>query len=537
MDLTGKSIIGNHSGAATAEKFSAANPATGEKLVPEYFSAPADELNAAAKLAARAFTAYSRLPGKARGAFLRAIAAEIEKRTEAIVARATQETALPAARIQSEIGRTCGQLRFFAGIIEEGSWLAARIDRADPSRKPLAKPDVRSLLRPLGPVAVFCASNFPIAFSVAGGDTASALAAGNPVVVKAHPAHPGTAELVGDAVREAARACAMPEGVFSLLFDAGTRVGLELVKHPLIKAVGFTGSRAGGRALMAAAASRPKPIPFYAEMSSVNPVFVLPGALRERAAAIAEGLHTSVTLGGGQFCTKPGIVFLDDNAAAHALTKTLGEKIAATPEFALLTAGIQSSYDAGIEKRANESGVNKSAEGQGSGAAGFRVRAALFETEALEFLAHGDLADEIFGPASLVVYHSGREQMLEIARSLEGHLTATIHGTEQDLREHAELIAILETKVGRLVFNGYPTGVEGCHAMVHGGPFPATSDGRSTSVGGQAIYRFARPVCFQNFPGVALPDELKDENPLAIWRMIDGQWTRDAIPAATRAAT
>jgi alpha-ketoglutaric semialdehyde dehydrogenase len=535
VERTGKSIIGFRLGEAQGESFSAANPDTGAKLAPAYFTASSGELDRAVQLAAQAFPRFSRLPGKERGAFLRAIAAQIEQLGEALVARATQETALPAARIQSEVGRTCNQLRFFAGIAEEGSWVGARIDRADPNRKPLPKPDVRSLLRPLGPIAVFCASNFPIAFSVAGGDTASALAAGNPVVVKAHPAHPGTAEMVGAAVREAARACDMPEGVFSLLFDAGTRVGMDLVRHPLIKAVGFTGSRAGGRALTDAAASRPEPIPFFAEMSSVNPVFILPGALRERRDAIAEGLQASVTLGGGQFCTKPGVVVVEDSPDARALAKSLGERMAAAPEFALLTAGIQSSYTRGVAARSHEAGVRKSAEGQGTGGAGFRVRSALFETDGGTFLRNHDLGAEIFGPEALVVYSSNREQMLQIAHSLEGHLTATLHGTEDDLREFADLIAVLETKVGRVIFNGYPTGVEVCHAMVHGGPFPATSDGRSTSVGGMAIYRFARPVCYQNFPDAALPEELRNDNPLGIWRLVDGQWTRDSVAVATRA--
>ncbi len=529
MELIGTSIIGHRSGVLGGEKFSAFDPVTGTKLAPGYFSATPEDIGDAARLANHAFAEYGRLAGQAKGAFLRGIAERIETLANDIIARATQETALPAGRIQSEIGRTCGQLRFFAGIVEEGSWLAARIDRADPNRKPLPKPDVRSLLRPLGPVAVFCASNFPIAFSVAGGDTASALAAGNPVVVKAHPAHPGTAEIVGGAIRDAARACAMPEGVFSLLFDAGTRVGMELVRHPHIKAAGFTGSRKGGRALMDIAASRPDPIPFFAEMSSVNPVFILPGALRERCEQIAEGLHASVTLGGGQFCTKPGVVIAEDNESARALAKALNEKMAAAPEFALLTSGIGSAYSAGIEARARGAGVRKTAQGQGRGDAGFRARAALFETDAETFLRHDDLSDEIFGPQALVVFHSGRAQMLAIARKLEGHLTATLHGTEDDLREYADLVAVLETKVGRVIFNGYPTGVEVCHAMVHGGPYPATSDGRSTSVGGQAIYRFARPVCFQSFPSAALPPELQNENPLGIWRLVDGQWTSDSI--------
>jgi len=528
-------MIGYRWGEARGDGFCAADPETGAKLAPEYFSATDAEIGRAADLASEAFRVYGRLPGKARGAFLRAIADQIEKLGETLLERATQETALPAARIQSERTRTCNQLRFLAGVVEEGSWVGARIDLADPNRKPLPKPDLRSLLRPLGPVAVFGASNFPLAYSVAGGDTASALAAGNPVIVKAHPAHPGTSELVGHAVREAAQACAMPEGIFSLLFDAGTRVGAALVRHPKVKAAGFTGSRAGGRALMDIAAARPEPIPFFAEMGSVNPVFILPGALRERREQIVEGLHSSVITGAGQFCTKPGVIVLDDSPDARALAKGLGERMEHAPEFALLTAGIRASYAAGIESRAREKGVCKTALGQGTGNPGFRAVAALFETDAETFLAKADLGAEIFGPTTLVVYHSGREQMLEIARNLEGHLAAAVHGTEKDLRDYAELMAILETKVGRVVFNGYPTGVEVCHPMVHGGPYPATSDGRSTSVGSQAIFRFARPVCFQDFPDAALPVELQNANPLGIWRLVDGQWTREVVSQAVPA--
>jgi len=537
VELEGKSMIGSRRAAARGEVFHAANPQTGEKLDPGYSSASADDVNEAVQLAADAAAEYGARAGKEKGVFLREIAAQLEKRAEPIVARATQETALPAARIQSELGRTSNQLRFFAGIIEEGSWAMARIDRADPQRKPLPKPDLRSMLRPLGPVAVFCASNFPLAFSVAGGDTASALAAGNPVVVKAHPAHPGTAELAGEAIRDAARNCEIPEGVFSLLFDAGNFAGGELVRHPLIKAVGFTGSRAGGRALMKIAESRSEPVAFYAEMSSVNPVFILPGALRERREAIAEGLFGSATTGAGQFCTKPGVVLLEEGEAGRGLAKSLAERFAAAPEFALLTSGIQTAYASGTRARAQEPGVRKTAEGAPIEGSGFGAQAALFETDAATYLAHDDLGAEIFGPETLLVYHSQHGDILEIARRLEGHLTATIHGTEEDLRNYADLVAILETKAGRLIFNGFPTGVEVCHAMVHGGPFPATSDGRTSSVGGQAIYRFTRPVCFQGFPQAALPAELQDANPLGILRQVDGKWTRDALGASSRAAS
>jgi NADP-dependent aldehyde dehydrogenase len=424
----------------------------------------------------------------------------------------------------------------FAQVAEEGSWAQARIDHGDPDRKPAPKPDIRSMLRPLGPVGVFGASNFPLAFSVAGGDTASALAAGNTVVFKAHPAHPGTSELVGRAVQESVRECGLPEGVFSLLFDSGTRVGTELVKHPLVRAGAFTGSRGGGRALMDMAAARPEPIPFYAEMSSTNPVFILPGALRERGENLAAGVHASFTMGAGQFCTKPGMVFLPHGNDAAKFTDKLRQLVAASAPFHLLTRAIHSSYDSALAGRKTDAGVTLVAEApKATQQTGFAVNSALFEADADTFLG-SNLDDEIFGPTTLLVRHSNRDQVLEIARSLEGHLTATIHGTEQDLREFADLIAILEGRVGRLVFNGFPTGVEVCHAMVHGGPYPSTSDGRSTSVGTRAIFRFTRPVCYQGFPDDALPAELKDTNPLGIWRMVDGEMTRAAtLPSGNTA--
>ncbi|HZC22029.1 MAG TPA: aldehyde dehydrogenase family protein, partial [Candidatus Binatia bacterium] len=356
----------------------------------------------------------------------------------------------------------------------------------------------------------------------AGGDTASALAGGNTVIVKAHAAHPGTSELVGRAIQESVRECALPEGVFSLLFGSGSQIGTALIKHPLVKAGGFTGSRIAGRSLMDVAASRPEPIPFYAEMSSTNPVFILPGAVRERAEAIATGLHTSFTMGAGQFCTKPGMVFLAEDSVSF--TEKLRELVSTSSPFHLLTNAIHSSYRSAVAHRKGDAAVKLVAEGS-QNAAGFASSSILFETEAAAFL-DSNLDAEIFGPTTLLVRHSSRDQLLAIARSLDGHLTATVHGTEDDLHEFADLIAILETKVGRLIFNGFPTGVEVTHAMVHGGPYPSTSDGRSTSVGTQAIFRFARLVCYQGFPDAALPEDLKNSNPLNLWRMVDGQWVR-----------
>jgi 2,5-dioxopentanoate dehydrogenase len=523
--LAGRSLIGFREGTGAGEAVYAMNPATGERLQPGFISAMAEEVDLAVRLAAEAFEVYQRVSGRDRGAFLRALAAKIESIAGDVIERAALETALPQARLQGETARTCAQLRMFAQVAEEGSWVQARVDHGDPDRKPAPKPDIRSMLRPLGPVVVFGASNFPLAFSVAGGDTASALAAGNTVVFKAHPAHPGTSELVGRAVRESVRECGLPEGVFSLLFDSGTRVGTELVKHPLMRAGAFTGSRGVGRILMDLAAARPEPIPFYAEMSSTNPVFILPGALRERGENIAAGLHTSFTLGAGQFCTKPGMVFVPQGSDATEFVRKLQELVATAPPCHLLTNTIHASYDTAIAGRKSDALVRMVATGPPAADAGFAVSAALFETDAASFL-NSELSGEIFGPTTLLVQHSGRDQVLAIARGLEGHLTATIHGTEQDLREFADLIAILENKVGRLVFNGFPTGVEVTHAMVHGGPYPSTSDGRSTSVGSQAIFRFARLVCYQGLPDSALPDALKDGNPLGIWRMVGGEMSR-----------
>ena len=524
--LAGRSLIGFREGTGVGGAMYATNPTTGQRLQPGFIPATAEEVDLAARLAAEAFEVYQRVSGSDRGAFLRSIAAKIESIAGDVIERAAQETALPHARLQGETARTCAQLRLFAQVAEEGSWVQARIDRALPDRKPAPKPDIRSMLRPLGPVVVFGASNFPLAFSVAGGDTASALAGGNTVIVKAHAAHPGTSELVGRAVQESVRECGLPAGVFSLLFGSGPHVGTALMKHPLVKAGGFTGSRAAGRILMDAAAARPEPIPFYAEMSSTNPVFILPGALRERGENIAAGLHGSFTLGAGQFCTKPGMVFLPQGSDAAAFTQKLQHLVAASAPFHLLTKAIHSSYDSSVAARKNDAAVKLVAEGpQAAADASFAVSPALFETDGASFLG-SDLETEIFGPTTLLVQHSTRDQVLSIARSLEGHLTATIHGTEQDLREFADLITILENKVGRLVFNSFPTGVEVTHAMVHGGPYPSTSDGRSTSVGSQAIFRFTRLVCYQGFPDTALPDALKEGNPLGIWRMLDGEMTR-----------
>lgn len=524
MNLYGTSFIGSTRGAKTDETFNAFDPTTGNAVEPAFHSASIEELEKAANLADAARIPYGNLPGKTRANFLRSVADNIEALGDTLIERATLETSLPNARFVGERARTCGQLRMFADLLEEGSWVEARIDHAIPDRQPIPKPDVRSMYRPLGPVAVFCASNFPLAYSVAGGDTASALAAGCPVIVIAHTAHPGTAEFVASAIAKAVKDHEMPEGTFSLLFSKGYEIGQALVKHPAIRAVGFTGSRRGGRALMDLAAARPEPIPVYTEMSSVNPTFFLPSAIEKRSEALASDLHASVTGGVGQFCTKPGLVFLPQTAETSAFISNFRYQIANTKPAPLLTGGIQKAYKDASETRKSE--VDGFTETTSTELKGFDVNPSVFEVSAADFLSKPDLGDEIFGPTTLIVNADSKEEMLQIAGDLEGQLAASVHGDEADLAEYADLIAILETKVGRLIFNGFSTGVEVCPSMVHGGPYPATSDSRSTAVRSRAITRFARLVCFQNFPDSALPEELKDSNPLAIWRMTDGEMGR-----------
>src|SRR6266403_3687649 len=414
--LSARSIIGSRDAVGTGEYFYAIHPVSGQSLEPGFSPAAPADVDLALQLASEAFAVYGRASGAEHGAFLRKIAGKIESIGDELVERAQQETALPKPRLQGETARTCGQLRMFAQVAEEGSWVCARIDRAEPDRKPAPKPDIRSMLRPLGPVAVFGASNFPLAFSVAGGDTASALAAGNPVIVKAHPAHPGTSELVGQLVQQSVRECGLPEGVFSLLFDSGNEVGIALVKHPLVKAVGFTGSRNGGRALMDVAATRPDPIPVFAEMSSTNPVFILPGALRENSDAIASGLHASFTIGAGQFCTKPGMVFLPEGVSDEPFITSLQKSVQESKPFNLLTAGIRSSYQSSIVRRKTEKTVRLAAERPSSGdSEEIGVNPALFETDVQSFLQSPELAAEVVGPASLLVRRSSRAELLEVA--------------------------------------------------------------------------------------------------------------------------
>lgn len=530
MSLQGLSFLAGKPGATGGKVFRAENPATGEKLAPDFHEASAAEMDGALNAAAAAFAVYRQTSGAERARFLETIATEIEAIGDALLQRANAETGLPLARLTGERGRTCGQLRLFAQVAREGSWVDARIDPAMPDRQPLPRADLRRMLIPLGPVVVFGSSNFPLAFSVAGGDTASALAAGCPVVVKAHRAHAGTAELVGAAITKAVAACGLPAGVFSMIHGGGATIGIAMVKHPATTAVGFTGSHAAGRALFDAAAARPNPIPVFAEMSSINPVFLMPAALKERGAAIATGLAGSFTLGVGQFCTKPGLVFAVKGADTDAFLAKLKEAVAAAPCATMLTSGIR---DAFVENRgkitgaagvqplvaANAAAQNGKTEGQPSVAT----------TSAQNFIQQHVLSTEAFGPFTLVVLCENLAEFTACAQALEGQLTATIHANAPDYTASGALFAVLEQKAGRVLLNGFPTGVEVCHAMNHGGPYPATSDARYTSVGTAAMFRFARPICYQGLPDELLPDSLKNKNPLGLLRLVNGTPTRDAL--------
>jgi 2,5-dioxopentanoate dehydrogenase len=522
MSLTGEMLIGASALRGTGKSFTGFDAATGAALEPAYGSATEADVARACTLAEEAFAPYRAAAPEVRAKFLELAAAKIDALGDALTDRACAETGLPRARIDGERGRTVGQLRLFAQEVREGSWQDVRLDPALPDRKPLPRPDLRMRMIPLGPVGVFGASNFPLAFSVAGGDTASALAAGCPVVVKAHPAHPGTSELVGRAIQAAVKEAGLPEGVFSLLVGVGDALGAALVADPHIKAVGFTGSRAGGLALGKIAAERREPIPVYAEMSSINPVLLLPGALAERGAELGKAFVGSLTMGAGQFCTNPGLLLAIPSEGLDAFVKAAGDAMGDAAAGVMLHKGILAAYEKGLAKLAGTAGVK--ALGTGQKAEG-RAGAAFFGTDAATFEKTPHLADEVFGAAGLLVSDSDLMALARLIQGLEGQLTITVHMTEDDEALFTGLLPVLETKAGRILINGWPTGVEVSHAMVHGGPFPATSDARTTSVGTLAIRRFLRPVCYQNVAEPLLPEALRDANPQGLWRRIDGKVT------------
>ncbi|QFU76317.1 aldehyde dehydrogenase (NADP(+)) [Halioglobus maricola] len=522
MNICGEMVIGGRCIAGSGTAFYAQNPASGETLEPSFACANEDNVREACSLASVAFDEYRNIPLEQRACFLECIAEEILALGDALVDRAVAESGLPRIRIEGERGRTVGQLRLFASVVRAGHWVDARIDPALPDRTPLPRSDIRLRHIPLGPVAVFGASNFPLAFSVAGGDTASALAAGCPVVVKAHPAHPGTSELVAKAIHCAASRSNIPAGVFSLLFDSGIEIGKALVADAAIKAVGFTGSRAAGLALMNVAARRSEPIPVYAEMSSINPVFLLPNALENSGEELASGFVSSLTLGAGQFCTNPGLVVGLASEALNEFISAASADLSGVPAQTMLTEGIHRAYENSVANMVGNPAVELLSQGAEADSPN-GCQANLFMSTAKQFLEDASMQDEVFGAASLVVQCESTEELVAVAESLEGQLTATLQLHDDDTDIARKLLTVLERKVGRVLCNGYPTGVEVCHAMVHGGPFPATSDSRTTSVGSAAIYRFLRPVSYQDMPASLLSAELRDGN-TGLRRLVDGSY-------------
>jgi NADP-dependent aldehyde dehydrogenase len=521
MEISGDQLIGQRSVRGSRGKFRAINPATGEMLQTVFSGAATADLDEACELAAQAFDTYRETSLEARAAFLEAIANNILSLEDTLIERCVCETGLPRARIEGERARTVGQLRMFAAVVREGDFLGVCIDPAMPERRPQRRVDLRMRHIALGPVAVFGASNFPLAFSVAGGDTASALAAGCPVIVKAHSAHPGTSALVGRAIQRAVRECGMPEGTFSLLFDSGMEIGQGLVSDARIKAVGFTGSQRGGTALMALAAARDEPIPVYAEMSSINPVLLFPQALSTRAESIARDFAAALTMGAGQFCTNPGLILAVEGPELERFIAVAAATLSETPASTMLTPGIHRAYELGVERMAGHDDVTTVLRGE-SGAP-HQGHPALFATSAEAFKRAPELRDEIFGASSLIVRCPDLATMRALLELLEGQLTVALHIDDADHADARTFLPVIERRAGRVLVNGFGTGVEVGHAMVHGGPYPATSNGASSSVGSLAINRFLRPVSYQDIPEALLPDSLKTTNPLSLNRRMDGK--------------
>jgi NADP-dependent aldehyde dehydrogenase len=530
-ELCGQHWINGRWTAAGKDTFDSLNPTTGEALAPQFAEATNDEVDAAVSAARSAFLIIRERDPLWPAELLDAIASQIEELGDQLLERGESETALPRARLTGERARTCAQLRMFAQIVRDGSWVEAVIDRADPNRQPLPKPDLRRMFVPRGPVAVFGASNFPFAFGACGGDTASALAGGNPVVVKGHPSHPGTSELFAAAVDAALELCKLPAGLFTLLQGRRHELSAWLVKHPQIQAVGFTGSQRAGRALFDLASQRPSPIPVFAEMGSVNPIVILPAAVHERADQIAKELAASMLMGGGQFCTKPGVVLVVADSD-HRFTNALAREVQAASQVTMLSGSLRDSFSDRVTAMSNVSGVKALVSGKASDHA--RQAPTLFETTAEIFLREPKLHDEAFGPGGIVVECKNAEEALACVESLGGNLTGTMHvGQNEDHSLAASILRTLDGTVGRVVVNGYPTGVEVGRAIVHGGPYPATTDSSTTSVGSAAIRRFVRPVAYQNTPQDLLPPALRDANPLGIMRLVDGEMTGQAINSHT----
>jgi NADP-dependent aldehyde dehydrogenase len=526
--IHGKNLIGSELSAKGTHTFQTYSPADLREL-PEYFvQATEAEVELAVEKAVAAYETYKRMSGKAKAAFLRAIADEIVLLGAALIGRACAESGLPEGRISGERDRTVNQLRLFAAVLEEGTWVEASIDPALPGRKPLPRPDIRKMLQPVGPVVVFTASNFPLAFSTAGGDTASALAAGNPVIVKVHPYHAGTNELVAGAIIRAAQKCGMPDGVFSSLNASDFSVGEQLVLHPAVKSVAFTGSYGGGKSLYELAQKRKEPIPVFAEMGSVNPVLILPDKIKTDTESLAVTIAGSINLGAGQFCTNPGVLVVLKSEETEVFKSALVKQVRALVPQPMLHGNIHDNYRQKVEALASGTPVAKIAESD-TASLELKGRPVVAKVSGLDFIANPHLAEEIFGPFSLLIECDDEAALLQVLKTFGGQLTASVFGMPADFVRFRKHIEVLQEVVGRLIFNGVPTGVEVCYAMHHGGPFPSTTDSRFTSVGVDAIKRFVRPVSFQDAPDDYLPDELKNGNPLNIRRRVDGELTKKTI--------
>ena len=530
FQLTGRQLVGGRWISTGSDRLHAVNPATGKSLEPAFAHATEAEVDAAMQSAQRAFAVTRDLSAERRAQLLAAIAAQIMALGEELLQRAHIETGLPLTRLAAERARTCQQLQLYADLLREGSWVDAVIDTAEPERQPAPRPDLRRMNRALGPVVVFGAGNFPFAYGACGGDTASALAAGNPVIVKAHERHPGVNELFGHIMLAALRECDLPADIFGLVQGPGATVGQALAKHPAAQAVAFTGSKRAGRALCDLAAARPVPVPVYAEMGSLNPVVILPGAIAGRGAAIAAGLAESITGGAGQFCTKPGLVFVIGSAATETFIAQLGKEMSVVPATTMLAAEMRDNFCGITAAFAKIPGVRTLLAGAPSGFAAMLPQ--LFAVDSAGWRAHDELREEAFGPGALVVVCRDVADLLETVAQAGGNLTAALHAGAADAAPDLRALAQrLEPLAGRVIFNGFPTGVEVGHAMVHGGPYPATSAPATTSVGALAIQRFVRPVCFQNAPDPLLPVELQNANPRGIWRTVNGQRTKNPVPA------
>ncbi len=527
--ISGKNQIGQRTSSAGTKTYQTYNPQLNTPNPWTFYEATDDEIEEAVSMAHKAYKSFMQIPGKEKAAFLRAIAHEILGLGDSLIEVYMQESGLPKGRAEGERGRTIYQLNTFADLVEEGSWVEATIDTALPERKPVPRPDLRKMLFPLGPVVVFGSSNFPFAYSTAGGDTASALASGCPVIVKSHPMHAGTGEMVAGAIAKAVKSTGMPHGVFSNLNSSGIEVGQKLVKHPLVKAVGFTGSINGGRAIYDLAAKREEPIPVFAEMGSINPVVFLPGGLQNDTAHWAKTYAQSITLGTGQFCTNPGLLLTIQSPETDTFAQMLSQEILAIDPTCMLHPSIKKNYDEGKEKMTSQDGVQVLADYSPT-TQELYARQAVVRVSGRKFNSNTSLHKEVFGPFSMLVVCEDAIELESILWKLEGQLTGTIIASANELENYPQIVHALQNRVGRIIYNSVPTGVEVCAAMMHGGPYPASSDSRFTAVGIHSIRRWARPVCYQDWPENLLPEELKNSNTLHIERLINGHKTREKLP-------